>query len=167
MVRQKALDYESEVAPNLPVVRTDPTKVKQILLNLLSNAVKFTHEGAVRVHVHRAEAGDGIEVAISDTGIGIAAEDLTKIFDDFRQVDQSSTREYGGTGLGLSITKKLLHLLGGSVRVHSEPGHGSTFTVWLPSRSEEHDLEEQIAQATREPDEAVVAVEVGKGAARR
>jgi PAS domain S-box-containing protein len=167
MVRQKALAYESEVAPNLPVVRTDPTKVKQILLNLLSNAVKFTHEGAVRVHVHRAEAGDGIEVAISDTGIGIAAEDLTKIFDDFRQVDQSSTREYGGTGLGLSITKKLLHLLGGSVRVHSEPGHGSTFTVWLPSRSEEHDLEEQIAQATREPDEAVVAVEVGKGAARR
>ncbi len=159
MVRPKDLEYRVEVDPDLPVLETDTTKVRQILLNLLSNAVKFTRKGHVAVHARRATAGAGVEIAVSDTGIGIKQEDLGKIFEDFRQVDQSSTREYGGTGLGLSITKKLLNLLGGTIRVDSTPGVGSTFTVWLPLRSDEITGESRIARLVREPDRAVVAEE--------
>jgi signal transduction histidine kinase len=136
MVRQKELEYRVELAPDLPVLETDRTKVKQILLNLLSNAVKFTHEGEIRVAARLVDGG-GVEVEVGDTGIGIEPASLDSIFDDFRQVDQSSTRECGGTGLGLSITRKLLDLLGGSVRVESELGRGSVFTVTLPPRSRE------------------------------
>jgi len=141
MVRQKRLEYRVELAPDLPVLETDRTKVKQILLNLLSNAVKFTHEGEIRVTARLAPGGDGAEVEVGDTGIGIDPESLENIWEDFRQVDQSSTREYGGTGLGLSITRKLLDLLGGSVRVESELGAGSVFTVSLPLRSQEVKVE--------------------------
>jgi signal transduction histidine kinase len=137
MVRQKQLEYRVELAPDLPVLETDRTKVKQILLNLLSNAVKFTHQGEIRVAARPAPGGQGVEMDVGDTGIGIDPESLEGIFDDFRQVDQSSTREYGGTGLGLSITRKLLALLGGTVRVESTPGVGSTFTVALPLRGRE------------------------------
>ncbi len=136
MVRHKELEYRVELAPGLPVLETDRTKVKQILLNLLSNAVKFTHEGEIRVAARLVDDG-GVEVEVGDTGIGIEPASLDSIFDDFRQVDQSSTREYGGTGLGLSITRKLLDLLGGSVRVESKLGEGSVFTVTLPPRSRE------------------------------
>ncbi|HEU0054685.1 MAG TPA: ATP-binding protein, partial [Longimicrobium sp.] len=130
LVRQKKLSFASDIPADLPRLRTDRTRVKQIVLNLLSNAVKFTHDGEVRV---AARAVDGaVEVDVADTGIGIAATDLETIWDDFRQVDQSSTREYGGTGLGLSIVRKLLGLLGGSVRVESEVGKGSVFTITLP-----------------------------------
>jgi len=135
MVRRKDLEYVVEMEDDLPTIRTDRTKVKQIILNLLSNAVKFTHEGQIAVRTRSADGG--IVVEVTDTGIGIRDADIAKIFEDFRQVDQSSTREYGGTGLGLSITKKLLHLLGGAVRVESGFGQGSTFTVWLPRESTE------------------------------
>jgi signal transduction histidine kinase len=136
MVRRKKLEYRLSLEPNLPVLETDRTKVKQILLNLLSNAAKFTHKGYIELSARRAPRADGgVELAVRDTGIGIRPEDMDKIFEDFRQVDQSSTREYGGTGLGLSITKKLLTLLGGTIRVDSCPGEGSTFTVWLPPKS--------------------------------
>jgi signal transduction histidine kinase len=141
MVRQKRLEYRVELAPDLPVLETDRTKVKQILLNLLSNAVKFTHEGEIRVTARPAPGGDGAEVEVGDTGIGIDPESLDNIWEDFRQVDQSSTREYGGTGLGLSITRKLLDLLGGSVRVESKLGEGSVFTISLPLRSQEVKVE--------------------------
>jgi signal transduction histidine kinase len=123
------------VPPELPALITDRTRVKQNVLNLLSNAVKFTREGGVRITARPLENGNGVELAVADTGIGIAPEALAGIFDDFRQVDQSSTREFGGTGLGLSIVRKLLGLLGGSIRVASEPGVGSTFVVTLPYRS--------------------------------
>jgi PAS domain S-box-containing protein len=151
MIRRKDLEYIVDLDPDLPPVRTDLTKIKQIILNLLSNAVKFTHEGRVSVRTMRAPGGDGILIEVSDTGIGIEEDDLSKIFEDFRQVDQSSTREYGGTGLGLSITKKLLHLLGGTIGVASRYGDGSTFTVWLPMESTpiilgEEDLSEQDAR---------------------
>jgi PAS domain S-box-containing protein len=155
MVRRKNLDYQVGLDPDLPVIRSDPTKVKQVVLNLLSNAVKFTHEGRVAVQTRAAE-NDGIVIEVSDTGIGIREGDVQKIFEDFRQVDQSSTREYGGTGLGLSITKKLLHLLGGTIHVESEFGEGSTFTVWLPQESQEIVLDEEIARVAREANEAVV-----------
>ncbi len=155
MVRRKDLGYELALNAENPVIRTDRTKVKQIVLNLLSNAVKFTHEGSVAVKTRQAEDG-GMVIEVQDTGIGIRPEDLSKVFDDFRQVDQSSTREYGGTGLGLSITKKLLHLLGGTIHLESELGAGSTFTVWLPNESEEIVLDEEAARLAREAGRAVV-----------
>jgi signal transduction histidine kinase len=99
----------------------------------VSNAVKFTNEGSVTVTVECAPEG-GVRIKVSDTGIGIRREDLDEIWEDFRQVDQSRTREHGGTGLGLSITRKLLDRLGGRVTVESEYGKGTTFTVWLPDR---------------------------------
>jgi len=130
MVRKKQLEYVVEVAPDCPAIYTDRTKIKQILLNLLSNAVKFTNHGRVAVD-SRCAAG-GVRIEVADTGIGIRPSDLQAIWEDFRQVDQSRTREFGGTGLGLSITRKLLERLGGSVAVQSTYGEGSTFTVFLP-----------------------------------
>ena len=135
LVRRKGLEYVAEVPDGLPRMETDRTKVKQVLLNLLSNAVKFTHEGRITLRVRPAEGGGALEVSVEDTGIGIPPEHLETIWEDFRQVDQSSTREYGGTGLGLSIVRKLLALLGGSVRVESRLGEGSTFTATFPLRS--------------------------------
>jgi signal transduction histidine kinase len=131
LVRKKALRFHTLVSDDCPSIVTDRTKVKQILLNLVSNAVKFTHEGSVTVAVACAPEG-GVAIRVSDTGIGIRREDLDAIWEDFRQVDQSRTREHGGTGLGLSITRKLLERLGGRASVESEYGKGATFTVWLP-----------------------------------
>lgn len=132
MVRARGLEYEVAFPPDLPPVRTDRKRIEQVLFNLLSNAVKFTPTGAIRVEARVVDEGAAVEVAVIDTGIGIAEDEIAAIWEDFRQVDQSSTREHGGTGLGLSITRKLLLLLGGSVRVESTPGAGSVFTVWLP-----------------------------------
>ncbi len=103
-----------------------------MLLNLLSNAVKFTNKGRVTVAANCAPGG--VRIDVIDTGIGIRQSDLQAIWEDFRQVDQSRTREFGGTGLGLSITRKLLERLGGSVTVQSSYGEGSTFSVFLPER---------------------------------
>ncbi len=112
----------------------DPARIRQILVNLLSNAVKFTQTGEVFVAVD-GEVVDAetqrIRFAVKDTGIGIAAEQLPRLFQSFTQVDASTTRKYGGTGLGLAISKRLAELMGGGVAVHSEPGHGSVFTVEL------------------------------------
>ncbi|MGH7443228.1 MAG: ATP-binding protein, partial [Longimicrobiales bacterium] len=130
MVRTRGLDFRTDIATDLPPVQTDRTKLKQVLLNLLSNAIKFTHEGSVTVCVRRA--GEWIRITVEDTGIGIKPENLESIFEDFRQIDQSHTREYGGTGLGLSITRKLLALLGGAIAVESTYGEGSRFVIDLP-----------------------------------
>jgi signal transduction histidine kinase len=130
MVRKKGLDVTYRVADDRMLVYTDRTKLKQILLNLLSNAVKFTHVGWVRLDAMRVD--DFVRIAVSDSGIGIRSEHLDAIWEDFRQIDQSRTREFGGTGLGLSITRKLLERLGGNVQVESAYGVGTTFTVWLP-----------------------------------
>jgi signal transduction histidine kinase len=132
MVRKKQLDFSTDIAPDCPPIYSDRTKIKQILLNLLSNAVKFTNQGMVTVDAICAPGGVRIDVV--DTGIGIRQSDLQAIWEDFRQVDQSRTREFGGTGLGLSITRKLLERLGGSVTVQSTYGNGSRFSVYLPLR---------------------------------
>ena len=132
MVRKKQLEYTIDVSPDCPLIYSDRTKIKQVLLNLISNAAKFTNKGSVAV---RAEcAPGGVRIDVVDTGIGIRQSDLQAIWEDFRQVDQSRTREFGGTGLGLSITRKLLERLGGSVAVQSTYGEGSTFSVYLPVR---------------------------------
>jgi signal transduction histidine kinase len=135
LVRERATTHGIHVAQtvgkDVGAVHADERKVKQILLNLLSNAVKFTPEGG-RVEV-RAEAVNGsIEVAVSDTGIGIAPEDQEAIFEEFRQVGSDYARKREGTGLGLSLTRRLVELHGGTVRVTSELGRGSTFTFTLP-----------------------------------
>ncbi len=133
LFRRKGLEFSWGMTPDSVPMRTDRTKVKQIMLNLLSNAVKFTYRGSVAVE---AEVANGVvSISVADTGIGIAEEHLAAIWEDFRQVDQSSTREFGGTGLGLSITKKLVEALGGHADLRSSLGDGSTFTITLPRAS--------------------------------
>ncbi len=148
LVREKQLTLTVEVEKDFPTLFTDRMKLKQILLNLLSNAIKFTSEGGVTLRA-RPLADDRLRIDVSDTGIGIKAENLEAVFADFRQVDQSPTREYGGTGLGLTITRKLVALLNGRIQVESEYGVGSTFIVELPRRLEPGSTEEQLQRARR------------------
>ena len=111
--------------------------MRQILLNLLSNACKFTERGQVTLRVRKvADEGNWVEFAVADTGIGMTAEQLAKLFEEFTQADASTAKRYGGTGLGLSITRKLARMMGGDVTVTSEPGKGSVFTVRLPSNAD-------------------------------
>jgi signal transduction histidine kinase len=132
LVKSERLRLIRNLEPGLPLLFTDEDKLKQILINLLSNAVKFTEQGAVTV---TARSCDGeIAIAIADTGIGIPEDKSELIFEEFRQVDSSSTRKYSGTGLGLSISRHLARLLGGDITVQSTVGVGSTFTVTLPLR---------------------------------
>jgi PAS domain S-box-containing protein len=153
MIDNKGLHYEAAVDSELPPLRTDRTKVKQVLLNLLSNAIKFTHKGSVSMRAELLDDDSGIRITVEDTGIGIRPEHVDAIFDDFRQLDQSHTREFGGTGLGLSITRKLLSLLGGRIWVESTYGAGSRFTVELP-RARSDELRDG-ARAVPEPGKAV------------
>jgi signal transduction histidine kinase/ActR/RegA family two-component response regulator len=112
-------------------IKGDPVRIRQVLLNLASNAVKFTERGTVRVEVSRLDAGQ-FKISVSDSGIGIAAEQFDRLFRRFTQADSSTTRRYGGTGLGLAISKTLVELMGGTIGAQSEPGTGSTFWVTLP-----------------------------------
>ena len=122
-----------EVQENLGVLTVDPMRLRQILLNLLSNACKFTKEGEVKLKARRLVDGrDWIEVAVADSGIGMTAEQQTKLFEEFTQADATTAQRFGGTGLGLAITRKLARMMGGDVTVASEPGKGSIFTVRLP-----------------------------------
>jgi signal transduction histidine kinase/CheY-like chemotaxis protein len=120
------------VAGDLPALFTDPVKLKVILKNLVTNAVKFTEQGSIVVDA--APRAGGVEVCVTDSGIGIPGESLPVIFEPFRQADSSNTRPYGGVGLGLYIVRRLLDVLGGSISVESEVGRGSMFRVWLPLR---------------------------------
>jgi len=121
-----------EVAADLPTLYTDRDKVKQILMNLLSNAVKFTHTGTITLTA-RSHQGT-IIMTVTDTGIGVPEAALEHIFEEFRQVDSSTTREYGGTGLGLAISRQFARLMGGDITVQSTVGVGSAFTLTLPQR---------------------------------
>jgi len=130
MIKSERLRLVKEIEADLPLLHTDQDKLRQILVNLLSNAVKFAAEGSVTVTARR---GDGqVMIAVADTGIGIAEDNLELIFEEFRQVDSSIARKYSGTGLGLSISRRLARLLGGDITVQSTVGVGSTFTVTIP-----------------------------------
>jgi PAS domain S-box-containing protein len=129
----KGIDSVVTIEPDLPLVAADPDRLIQILLNLVGNAVKFTEQGHVQSTVRRA--GDGVEISVADTGIGIAPEAQATIFDEFRQADASTTRRFGGTGLGLAIAKRLVEMQGGTLTVESTVDVGSTFTLWLPAAS--------------------------------
>jgi signal transduction histidine kinase/CheY-like chemotaxis protein len=132
MLREGVVTH-ADIAPELDSLYSDPARVRQILINLLSNAAKFTTQGSIAVRA-RALGLDQLELAVADTGVGIPAQALEFIFEEFRQADGSTTRKYGGTGLGLSISRRLARMMGGDIRVESEPGQGSTFTVCLPLR---------------------------------
>ena len=132
IILRSKLDVTVNVARELRPITTDRQKVKQILLNLLSNALKFTHEGSVTIIARRRKRDRSFELIVADTGIGIAPADQERIFEDFRQLDNSPTRAYGGTGLGLSICRRLAQMLDGSIALESEMGVGSRFTLTLP-----------------------------------
>jgi two-component system, sensor histidine kinase and response regulator len=129
----KGIELVVSIEPAVPVmIRADPGRLRQVVLNLLGNAVKFTHEGHIAVHLATQIDANGrasLTIEVSDTGIGIPADRLDRLFKTFSQVDSSTTRHYGGTGLGLSIVKRLAELMGGEVGVRSEIGRGSTFWV--------------------------------------
>ena len=127
--KEKGLSFEIDVA-EMAEMHSDKDKLQQILLNLLSNAQKFTEKGDIKLQVR--SVGDSVVFTVRDTGCGISAEELPHIFDEFRQVDGSTTRQYGGTGLGLAISQRLTGLLDGEINVHSELGAGTTFTLTLP-----------------------------------
>ena len=134
---QKRMRIDFDVDPSLPPIVADPGKFKQIMYNLLSNAIKFTAEGGrVSVAARRtAGAGDLVEIAVSDTGVGISPEDQKRIFEEFEQVTTDQNQREQGTGLGLALTKRLVELHGGRVWVESARGLGSTFRVTLPLRA--------------------------------
>ena len=129
----KPVSLKWSFASDLPAINSDRSKLTMILQNLINNAIKFTEKGTVQVSARRAADKKGVEFEIADTGIGIPKEALPIIFEKFRQADSSSTRVHGGVGLGLHIVYVFTELLGGSIEVESEPGHGAVFTLWLPT----------------------------------
>jgi signal transduction histidine kinase len=132
LCEQSRLSYSWQMAADLPPLYTDPGKLRVVIKNLVNNAVKFTPEGSITITAE--EQRGGVEIRVTDTGIGISVEEQAYIFEPFRQADSSSTRRYSGSGLGLYIVKHFLEMIGGAVTVESEVGRGSTFRVWLPAR---------------------------------
>lgn len=126
----KTLRIELDLVP-LPAIISDRAKLNQVVLNLLANAIKFTADGGA-VTLRARPENDGVEIAIEDTGIGIAPDHLERVFDEFYQVDGSTSRDFGGVGLGLALVRRLLSVLGGTITASSELGRGTTFRVWLP-----------------------------------
>jgi len=133
LINKAKLEVKSEIGKSIPMLRTDRAKVKQILMNLISNALKFTPKGSVTVSVQFNKRRSETWLSVADTGIGIAEKDQEAVFQDFRQVDNSPTRQYGGTGLGLAICRRLANVLGGDIRLVSKVNQGSTFTLHLPA----------------------------------
>ena len=126
---REGIALELEVDPGIGVIEADERMLKQVLFNLLSNALKFTARGG-HVGVSAHSVGDDVVVSVRDDGVGIASADQARIFEEFQQVGMSHLQE--GTGLGLAISRRFIELHGGSLRVESEPGHGSTFTFTIP-----------------------------------
>jgi len=145
-IKSERLRLAKEIEADLPPLFTDQDKLRQILVNLLSNAVKFTAEGSVTVSARRQDGT--LALAVTDTGIGIPADKIELIFEEFRQVESSAVRTYGGTGLGLTISRRLARLLGGDLIVQSTVGVGSTFTVTIPLGSSPAQL---TMRGTRSP----------------
>ncbi len=162
LLRDRPLELRQEIRADLPPVCADRLRVAQVLFNLLSNAVKFTEQGVIIVRAYRAPAlidaaeraaypADQVIVEVEDTGMGIAEEHLSMIFEEFRQADELLSRRYGGTGLGLPISKRLVELHGGTLTVASTLGRGATFRFTLPIATVE-----QLSAPAVEPDEMVL-----------
>jgi len=136
LINQNKNRLVTDFEPDLGVVRVDLTKLRQSLFNLLSNASKFTNDGTVTLSARRKRRDDGdqLEIAVTDTGIGIGADKLNHVFEEFSQADGSTSRDFGGTGLGLPISLRFCRMMGGDITIASEPGVGSTFTIVLPAQ---------------------------------
>jgi GAF domain-containing protein/CheY-like chemotaxis protein len=152
LAAKNANRLEVRCPADIGVMRSDLTKVRQALFNLLSNACKFTDHGTVSLAVAHEEADgrDWVVFAVTDTGIGMTPDQLTRLFEAFSQADAATTRKYGGTGLGLALSRRLCRMMGGDVTVESEAGRGSTFTIRLPAEVAEH--QEEPAAPAPAPD---------------
>lgn len=136
LVEQKNLALQVQLNLHNPLIVNDRTRLRQVLINLLSNAIKFTETGNVQLDVWELPS-DRLAIAVKDTGIGISEADIKHIFEEFRQSNQSITRQHGGTGLGLAIADRLVRMMQGKITVESQLGQGSTFRVELPRQVEE------------------------------
>ena len=136
LIRERPIEFGINMESTIDTIESDGQKLQQILVQLLTNALKFTERGRIDLTIQAINRGetDFVKIAVADTGIGIKREDQEVIFEDFRQLDGSSTRQYGGTGLGLGLVKKLAAALGGTIQVSSEVGVGSVFSLLLPVR---------------------------------
>ncbi len=134
LVEKGSNRLQVECEEGLGCMVADQTRTRQVLFNLLSNACKFTERGSIRLEARRVASGGvkWVEFRVADTGIGMSPDQVNRLYHPFMQADASTTRKYGGTGLGLAISRRLCQMMGGSLRVESELGRGSTFTVWLP-----------------------------------
>ena len=162
MAEKKGLDYALEIDPMAEGWRQgDAARVCQIVNNLISNAIKFTEKGQVtlRVEADGAEGQSGIRLLITDTGMGIAADKQSYMFEKFSQLDGSATRRFGGTGLGLAICRELAQLMGGAITVRSAIGEGSTFTVALPLERVEHEEVPPAPALAAGPDDAAAVAD--------
>jgi signal transduction histidine kinase len=149
LARERKLTLTTDVKESI-LLKTDKTKLKQVLINLVGNAIKFTHQGGIAIKVEMLSDPSRVRLYVQDSGIGIKEEDLPLLFEEFKQLDSSSTREYGGTGLGLSISKKIVELLGGTIQVRSTVNVGSTFIVTLPIEAQVREPEIPIRPASVE-----------------
>ena len=130
MIDDKPIRFAWDVDPSLPSINTDRSKLRQSLMNLLSNAAKFTPHGEIRLSAAARSAG--VEIAVTDTGVGMSADQQALIFEDFRQVEGSTTRPFGGMGLGLTLVRRFCDLLGGTIAVESAPAKGTRVSLRLP-----------------------------------
>ena len=148
--KAKGLAFVTEFEGPIPsTIRTDPTRLRQVLINLVGNAIKFTETGCVQVVTRLVVGGDGdpvMQFEVIDTGIGMTVEQMSRLFQAFTQVDNSTTRPYQGTGLGLAISKRLTELMGGRIMVESEPGRGSTFRVTVSAGPAAELASEQVPE---------------------
>ncbi len=147
LVDKNGNKLESDIEPNLGMMRADSTKVRQVVFNLLSNSAKFTSDGTVRLEVETLTHNDEdcIRARVIDTGIGMTPEQVARVFEEFAQADSSTSRQFEGTGLGLTISKQFCNLMGGDITVESTLGEGSTFTVMLPRDTEKHVPEDMLS----------------------
>jgi CheY-like chemotaxis protein/HAMP domain-containing protein len=158
MAFEKKLDFEINLRDDLPhCIKSDQQRIEQIIKNLVSNAIKFTSKGKIAIEVYKPSSdinltrsglspSDAIAFSVQDTGIGIPVEKQIQVFEAFQQVDGSASRQFTGTGLGLSISRELAKLLGGEIQLESEPGKGSTFTLYLPGPMDQSQNEMQPKQ---------------------
>ncbi|MCD6290889.1 MAG: response regulator [Anaerolineae bacterium] len=149
LVETRGLALHVRIEPGLPRIRVDPTRIRQVLFNLLNNAARFTEQGSVTVGVRKED--DNVIFWVADTGVGIAPEDIPRIFEEFRQADGSTRRRHGGAGLGLAISKRFVEMHGGRIWVKSEVGKGSTFYFSLPIAVHELAANDGNRSLTQEP----------------
>lgn len=143
LVEQKGNTLYVECPPDIGLMQADSTKLRQIILNLLSNAVKFTEKGGITLAVERLPDGQTLSIKVSDTGIGMTPEHMSRLFQAFSQADASTSSKYGGTGLGLAISRQFAQLMGGNVTVDSTQGVGTTFTILLPLQVQSLELKKE------------------------